>query len=40
MLIEQSGCQLNFKRFFVEQWITFPRYVLSGGFSRAWREAR
>jgi len=26
-------------RLFVEQWITFPRYVLSGGFSRAWREA-
>lgn len=20
-----------------EQWITFPRFVLSGGFSRAWR---
>lgn len=26
-------------RLFVEQWITFPRYVLSGGFARAWREA-
>ncbi len=24
-------------RLFVEQWVTFPRYVLSGGFSRAWR---
>ena len=24
-------------RIFVEQWITFPRYVLSGGFLRAWR---
>ncbi|MGO9829707.1 MAG: terminase [Myxococcaceae bacterium] len=24
-------------RFFVEQWVTFPRYVLSGGFARAWR---
>ncbi len=24
-------------RFFVEQWVTFPRYVLSGGFGRAWR---
>jgi hypothetical protein len=23
-------------RIFAEQWITFPRYVLSGGFSRAW----
>ena len=27
------------KRLFVEQWVTFPRYVLSGGFARAWREA-
>jgi len=27
------------KRFFAEQWITFPRYVLSGGFARAWRDA-
>ena len=26
-------------RLFVEQWVTFPRYVLSGGFARAWREA-
>src|SRR5260221_217932 len=26
-------------RFFVEQWITFPRFVLSGGFAAAWREA-
>lgn len=26
-------------RLLVEQWVTFPRYVLSGGFSRAWREA-
>jgi hypothetical protein len=25
-------------RIFAEQWITFPRFVLSGGFSRAWRE--
>ncbi|WP_224372432.1 terminase [Hyalangium versicolor] len=24
-------------RIFVEQWITFPRFVLSGGFARAWR---
>jgi len=23
-------------RFFAEQWITFPRYVLSGEFARAW----
>lgn len=26
-------------RLFLEQWVTFPRYVLSGGFARAWREA-
>ncbi len=26
-------------RLFVEQWVTFPRYVLGGGFTRAWREA-
>ncbi len=24
-------------RFFAEQWITFPRFVLNGGFARAWR---
>jgi hypothetical protein len=24
-------------RFFVEQWVTFPRFVLSGGFADAWR---
>jgi len=24
-------------RFFVEQWVTFPRFVLSGGFAQAWR---
>ena len=24
-------------RFFVEQWVTFPRYVLSGRFGNAWR---
>ena len=24
-------------RFFVEQWVTFPRYVLSGRFAHAWR---
>jgi hypothetical protein len=24
-------------RFFAEQWVTFPRYVVSGGFGRAWR---
>jgi hypothetical protein len=26
-------------RFFAEQWITFPRFVLSGAFARAWRAA-
>jgi hypothetical protein len=24
-------------RLFEEQWITFPRYVATGGFARAWR---
>src|SRR6267143_164979 len=24
-------------RFFVEQWVTFPRFVLSGRFAAAWR---
>ena len=28
-----------FLRIFAEQWITFPRFVLSGGFARAWRRA-
>jgi hypothetical protein len=23
-------------RLFAEQWVTFPRYVLSGGLGRAW----
>ncbi len=26
-------------RIVAEQWITFPRYVLSGAFARAWRAA-
>ena len=26
-------------RAFCEQWVNFPRYVLTGGFARAWREA-
>ncbi|MGQ0507198.1 MAG: terminase [Myxococcaceae bacterium] len=26
-------------RFVVEQWLTFPRFVLSGGFARAWKGA-
>jgi hypothetical protein len=25
-------------RFFAEQFFTFPRYVLTGGFARAWRK--
>jgi hypothetical protein len=25
-------------RIFFEQWITFPRFVLSGAFARAWRD--
>jgi hypothetical protein len=27
------------QRFFVEQWINFPRFVFSGGFARAWRSS-
>lgn len=27
-------------RIVTEQWLTFPRFVLSGGFARAWRGAR
>ena len=27
-------------RLFVEQWVTFPRFVLSGGFAHAWRSGR
>jgi hypothetical protein len=27
-------------RIFVEQWITFPRFVLGGGFAAAWRASR
>lgn len=26
-------------RLFVEQWVTFPRFVVSGGFARAWRSS-
>jgi hypothetical protein len=33
-----AGPRDVFARIFAEQWITFPRYVLSGGFRRAWRE--
>ena len=28
-----------FARIFAEQWIAFPRFVLTGGFSRAWVKA-
>ncbi len=27
-------------RIFIEQWFTFPRYVLTGQLARAWRAAR
>jgi hypothetical protein len=27
-------------RIFAEQWITFPRYVASGGWMQAWRASR
>jgi hypothetical protein len=26
-------------RFLAEQWVTFPRYIASGEFARAWRES-
>ncbi len=26
-------------RFFAEQWVTFPRFVLSGRFAEAWRRS-
>jgi hypothetical protein len=26
-------------RILAEQWITFPRFVLTGGFARSWRDA-
>jgi hypothetical protein len=26
-------------RIMAEQWVTFPRFVVSGGFARAWRES-
>ena len=26
-------------RFFAEQWVTFPRYVFSGEFAKAWKNA-
>lgn len=27
------------QRVVLEQWVTFPRFVLSGGWARAWRQA-
>ena len=27
-------------RLFVEQWVTFPRYLVTGGFARAWSAAQ
>jgi hypothetical protein len=27
-------------RIFAEQWVTWPRFVASGGFARAWRATR
>ncbi|HKE14009.1 MAG TPA: hypothetical protein VKB80_04015 [Kofleriaceae bacterium] len=27
-------------RLFAEQWVTFPRFVLTGGFARAWYASR
>ena len=27
-------------RFFAEQFVTFPRFIVSGGFAAAWRKAR
>jgi hypothetical protein len=26
-------------RIFLEQWVTFPRYLFTGGFGRAWRQS-
>ncbi len=35
-----SGPANAVSRLVLEQWITFPRFVLSGGWLRAWRAAR
>jgi len=38
---ERFSGPLNFaSRLFVEQWVTFPRFVVSGGWSAALRTAR
>lgn len=34
-----SGAGNALSRIFAEQFVTFPRYVLSGGWLRAWRAA-
>lgn len=34
-----SGPGNALSRIFVEQFVTFPRYVLSGGWAQAWRAA-
>lgn len=33
-----TGAGNAIARIFLEQWITFPRFVLSGGWLRAWRQ--
>lgn len=35
-----SGPANALGRIFLEQWINFPRYLLSGGWLRAWRQSR
>jgi hypothetical protein len=35
-----SGPANALSRIFLEQWITFPRFVLTGGWARALRQAR
>jgi hypothetical protein len=34
-----EGLEDVVSRFLCEQWITWPRFVLSGGLARAWRAA-
>jgi hypothetical protein len=34
-----TGPRNALARIFFEQWVTFPRFVLSGGWLRAWRQA-
>jgi hypothetical protein len=35
-----TGAANAISRIFLEQWITFPRFVLSGGWARNWRAAQ